>query len=43
MKFVQCIADKMMKYLGDDNAYLQQQEDTYGVVSTPIQATDGEQ
>ena len=33
----------MMKYLRDDNETLQQQqeeEDTYGVVSTPIQATD---
>ena len=42
MKCVQCITDKM-KCLRDNNANLQQQqEDTYGVISTPIQlqATD---
>ena len=43
MKCVQCIADKMMKYLRDINANLhqqQQEEDTFGVVATPIEATD---
>ena len=39
MKCIQCIADKMMRYLRDNNANLQE-EDTYGVVSTPIQETD---
>ena len=40
MKCVQCIADKMMKYLRDNNANMQQEEDTYGIISTPIQETD---
>ena len=41
MKYVQCIDDKMMKCLRDNNVKLQQQqEDTYGVISTPIQETD---
>ena len=42
MKCVQCIIDKM-KCLRDNNANLhqqQQEEDTYGVVATPIDATD---
>ena len=40
MKCVQCIANKMMKCLRDNNANLQQEEDTYGIISTPIQETD---
>ena len=42
MKYVQCIDDKMMKCLRDNNVKLQQQqqEDSYGVISTPIQETD---
>ena len=40
MKRVQCIADKLMKYLRDNNTNMQQEEDIYGVVSIPIQETD---
>ena len=38
MKCIQCIADKMMKYY-NANLQQQQEEDTYGVISTPIQET----
>ena len=40
MKCVQCVANKMMKCLRDNNANLQQEEDTFGIIATPIQETD---
>ena len=40
MKCIQCIANKMIKCLRVNNANLLQEEDMYGVISTPIQETD---